>query len=472
MLNSRRLYGWTTSQIESQITERWPSGRRRLLGKQVYGNAVPRVRIPPSPPPGDDMAVLISIAITAFLALITFILLKRRATPNFAISNAGNAEIRDLLPVIAGLTRSVLFRNNDVSVLQDTAIFDAMLADIDAAHESIHFETFVWSDGDLSQKFAERLGAKAAQGVVVRMLIDAVGASASTPARLDGLKKCGVDLAVYRRLRPWNVLKMNHRTHRKLLIVDGAIGYCFGHGIGDEWYRPDSRGYCWRDTGVRMRGPAVHGLQQVFFQNWMETTHCIPMESSVFPAPEETGDVGVHVISSAPGDSFSDVALIFMLVMAAARKEILLQNPYFVPDAGMLACMKEAVARGVTVKLMLPGERTDSEFVASAGRHLYRDLVEAGVDLYEYQPTLCHQKIVVIDECWSLVGSTNMDARSLELNAEVSVGIDSPEVAANLKLAFERDVRYCRRIQAPELAAIAWHQRWFNALAYQFHEQL
>jgi len=418
------------------------------------------------------MAVLSSIAITALLALITFVLLKRRSTPDFAISNPGNPGIPELLPVIAGLTRSVLFRDNDVSVLQDAAIFDAMLEDIDAANESIHFETFVWSDGDLSQRFAEGLCTKAAQGVTVRLVIDAVGASASDPERLDKLKRCGVDLAVYRRLRPWNVLKMNHRTHRKLLIVDGAIGYCFGHGIGDEWYRPDRRGYCWRDTGVRMRGPAVHGLQQVFFQNWMEVTHRVPMESSMFPAPEEEGDADVHVISSAPGDSFSDVALIFMLVMAAARKEILLQNPYFVPDAGMVGCIKEAVSRGVIVKLMLPGERTDSAFVARAGRHLYRKLVEAGVELYEYQPTLCHQKVVVIDECWSLVGSTNMDARSLELNAEVSVGIHSPEVAADLKRAFERDCKDCRRVQAPDLAAVPWYHRCFNAMAYQFHEQL
>lgn len=418
------------------------------------------------------MAVPISIAITALLALVTFVLLKRRATPNFNIATPDNAGIGDLLPVIAGLTRSVLFRRNEVTVLQDAAIFDSMLEDIDAAKESVHLETFVWSDGELARKFSDRLCAKAAEGVVVRLLIDAVGAGASTPESLGKLRKCGVSLAVYRRLRPWNVLKMNHRTHRKLLIVDGAVGYCFGHGIGDEWYCPDSRGYRWRDTGVRMRGPGVHGLQQVFFQNWMDATHSVPATLSIFPVPEEPGDVGVHVISSAAGDSFSDVALIFMLVMAAARNEILLQNPYFVPDAGMVSCMKEAAARGVSVKLMLPGERTDSAFVASAGRHLYSELVEGGVELYEYQPTLCHQKIVVIDECWSLVGSTNMDSRSLALNAEVSVGIDSPEIAANLKRAFERDLEDCRRIEAQDLAAIPRHKRWFSALAYQFHEQL
>ena len=418
------------------------------------------------------MAVLISIAITAFLALVTFILLKRRATPNFNISSPDDAGIGDLLPVIAGLTRSVLFRRNEVSVLQDAAIFDSMLGDIDAAKDSVHLETFVWSEGELTRKLSERLCAKAAERVAVRLLIDAVGAGASTPESLDKLRKCGVSLAVYRRLRPWNVLKMNHRTHRKLLIVDGAIGYCFGHGIGDEWYCPDSRGYRWRDTGVRMRGPGVHGLQQVFFQNWMEATLSVPVSSSNFPVPEEPGDADVHVISSAGGDSFSDVALIFMLVMAAARKEILLQNPYFVPAAGMVTCIKEAAARGVSVKLMLPGERTDSPLVSSAGRHLYSELVEGGVELYEYQPTLCHQKVVVIDECWSLVGSTNMDSRSLALNAEVSIGIDSPEVAANLKRAFERDLEDCRRIGAQDLAAIPWHERWFSALAYQFHQQL
>jgi cardiolipin synthase A/B len=418
------------------------------------------------------MAVLLGIAVTAVAALVTFVLLKRRDTPDFEIPIAGNHDIGALLPVIAGLTRSVLFRDNDVSVLQDAAIFDAMFADIDTAQETVHFETFVWSDGVLAQKFEEHLCKKASQGVTVRLLIDAVGASGASTERFDRLRQCGIELAVYRPLRPWNILKMNHRTHRKLLIVDGAIGYCFGHGVGDEWYRPKNEGRCWRDTGVRLRGSAVSGLQQAFFQNWLETTHQAPLEPRAFPKVEKAGNDIVHIISSAPGDSFSDVALIFRLVMAVAKKEIVMQNPYFVPDPGMLACILEAVTRGVCVKLMLPGGKTDSPFVARAGRHLYRKLINEGVEIYEYQPTLCHQKVVVIDECWSLVGSTNMDARSLELNGELSVGIDSTEIAAVLKQAFERDLKDARRIEPRDVAATPWHQRWFNALAYQFHEQL
>ncbi|HEX2139200.1 MAG TPA: phospholipase D-like domain-containing protein [Woeseiaceae bacterium] len=418
------------------------------------------------------MIVLVSIGLTALVTLVALIILRRRKTPDFEISNPENGDIRDLLPVIAGLTSSVLYRKNEVSVLQDATIFDAMLEDIDAAKEHIHFETFVWSDGVLAERFADRLGAKAAEGVVTRLLLDAVGANSADPDRLEKLRQCGVEIAKYRPLRPWNVLKMNHRTHRKLLIVDGTIGYCFGHGIGDEWYRPNEQGWCWRDTGVRITGPAVHGLQQAFLQNWLETTHRVPMEPAAFSVPEETGAATVHIVSSAPGDSFSEVALIFALALAAARKEVLLQNPYFVPDSGMIACITNAARRGVCVKLMLPGSHTDAPIVTRAGRHLYAGLCEAGVELYEFRPTLCHQKIVVVDDCWSLVGSTNMDARSLELNGELSVGIESAEVAAELKDAFNKDLEHCRRIGPRDIAAVPWHQRWFNSLAYRFHEQL
>lgn len=418
------------------------------------------------------MAIFWSIVITALAALVTFVLLKRRNTPDFTIPNPRNEAIRELLPAIAGLTRSVLFRNNEVSVLQNADIFEAMLDDIDAARETIHFESFIWSDGDLADRFGKHLGEKAAQGVKVRLLLDAVGASEASEERLEKLKEHGVELAIYRPLHPWNVLKMNHRTHRKLLVIDGTVGYCLGHGISDNWYRPDSRGWRWRDTGVRIRGPGVIGMQQVFFQNWMETTHCAPLEAPAFEGTETPGTAAVHVISSGPGDSFSEVALIFLLAMAAANREILIQNPYFVPTGGMISCMKEAVSRGVTVKLMLPWEHTDSPVVAWASRHLYRDLLDAGVHLYEYQPTLSHQKVVVVDECWSLVGSTNLDARSLELNAEVSVGIESLQVAAELKKAFASDLEQCRRIQASDVASMRWYQRWRNALAFQFQEQL
>ena len=306
----------------------------------------------------------------------------------------------------------------------------------------------------------------------MRLLLDAVGAHAADTERLQRLKDAGVELGIYRKLRPLNILKMNHRTHRKLLIVDGRIGYCFGHGVADQWYKASKGEPCWRDTGVRLEGAGVAGLQQVFFQNWMETTRRAPLEPDNFPEPGEAGDVPVHVISSAPEDYHSNVGLIFTLVMAAAQHEVLIANPYFVPEADFIDCLASAIERGVTVRLMLPGEGTDSPFVALAGKYLYPLLVTAGVEIYEYQPTLCHQKIVVADERWCHVGSTNLDARSLELNAEVSVGIDCPETARQLKAAFERDLEKCCRIDAKTLAGSPWYERFGAACAYRFHAQL
>lgn len=416
-------------------------------------------------------AVIISILGTALLATILVILFRRRSTPHFDVTVTEN-DLQKVLPALAGLTRGVVFRNNAVSIHQDAEIFSAMVEDIDAASHSIHFETFVWSKGKLAALIVTKLIAAAARGVKVRLLLDAVGSQDADQAQLAALRDGGVMVALYRELRPWNLFRINHRTHRKLLIVDGRIGYCFGHGIADQWYQPSGGERCWRDTGVRLTGPAVAGLQQVFYQNWLETTHSVEVDPRAFPGPEEEGTVDVHVVSSAAGDNFSDVSLIFKLVLAAARSEVLIQNPYFVPEADMLEAIRQAAERGVRIRLMLPGKETDSPFVALAAEHLYPQLLAAGVELYEYGLTLCHQKIVIADERWCQVGSTNMDARSLELNCEVAVGIDCAETARLLKEAFEADLAHSRRLDKEDVAGRPWYRRWAAALAYRLNGQL
>ncbi|HEX5788097.1 MAG TPA: phospholipase D-like domain-containing protein [Woeseiaceae bacterium] len=418
------------------------------------------------------MPVVIAVIGTAFAIVIAIILLKRRGTPKFDIAVADDQDVAALLPALAGLTGGVVFRGNEVTVLQDAAIFTAMLRDIDAAEHSVHFETFVWTDGELAERVAGHLIAAQRRGVRVRLLLDAVGASRADRERLERVKDAGIELGFYRKLRPWNLFHMNHRTHRKLLIIDGRIGYCFGHGVADQWLKASKGEPCWRDTGVRIEGAAVAGLQQVFFQNWMETTLCAPLEPDTFPVPAEPGEVDVHVISSSPEDYHSNVGLIFALILAAAKEEVLIQNPYFVPEPDFIDSLASAVRRGVRVRMILPGAGTDSPFVALAGRHLYPALLAAGVELWEYQPTLCHQKIVVADKRWCHVGSTNLDARSLELNAEVSVGIDCPDTARELEAAFEKDLLDSRRIDTGVLARVPWYERLGAACAYRFHGQL
>ena len=247
---------------------------------------------------------------------------------------------------------------------------------------------------------------------------------------MQQLRDAGVELAEYCRPRWWNLRRFNHRTHRKLLIVDGAIGYTFGHGIADQWLGDGEDEDHWRDTAVRLEGPVAGALQSVFMENWIEETHCVPAGDGCYPRLEHKGDVAAHVVSSASEEVGSKVALLYTVAIASARKEVIIQNPYFAPDDGVCELFAKMVKRGVAVHLMVPGRKTDSPFVRIAGSHLYRTLLEAGVRVYEFEPTLPHQKIVIVDRIWSHVGSTNFDARSLALNEEVGVGILDEQIAS------------------------------------------
>jgi cardiolipin synthase len=316
------------------------------------------------------------------------------------------------------------------------------------------------------------LCAKAQQGVKVRVLIDALGGSSATRERLQQLRDAGVELSEYCRPAWWNLRRFNHRTHRKVLIVDGSIGYSFGHGIADQWLGNGEDEEHWRDTAVRLEGPVASALQSVFMENWMEETKCIPAGDGCYPQPQKRGDVAAHVVSSSSEEVGSKVALLYTVAIASARKEVIIQNPYFAPDDGVCELFEKMVKRGVAVHLMLPGKKTDSPFVRTAGSHLYQTLLEAGVRLYEFEPTLPHQKIVIVDGIWSLVGSTNFDARSLALNEEVGVGILDKDVASELKAAFKTDLK-----RSSELQLERWRQRpllsrGYSWLAYQLHSQL
>ncbi len=216
----------------------------------------------------------------------------------------------------------------------------------------------------------------------------------------------------------------------------------------------------------------MHGLQSVFAQNWVEETHCLPTVAECFPILDPVGKISAHVVSSASADAVSSVAVLYTMAIAMARREVLIQNPYFAPNDGVVELFAMMVRRGVKIHLMLPGEHTDSPFVRRAGCNLYAALLEAGVRLYEFEPTLLHQKIVVVDEIWSHVGSTNFDARSLALNEEVGVGILDAGVAAELKAAFNRDLRHCHELKLEQWRRRPVLDRAYERFAYLLHEQL
>jgi cardiolipin synthase len=408
----------------------------------------------------------------ALLASAYFLLKNRRNTPYLELDLDALPALGDDLRTLAGLTDGAVTAGNTCQVLQDGALFPAMEADIAAARCAIHLETFVWTAGQVERRFVELLSRKAREGVKVRLLIDAMGGSGGDDKNLKRLLDAGVQSFTYCMPKWWNLRRFNHRTHRKLLIVDGAIGYTFGHGIADQWLGHGEDEKHWRDTAVRVEGPAVQALQSVFMENWIEESHGVPAGDGCFPELQAKGDSDAHVVSSASGDAVSSVALLYTVAIACAKREVIIQNPYFAPDDGVCELLAMMVKRGVAVHLMLPGQHTDSPFVRRAGCRLYEQLLEGGVRLYEFMPTLIHQKIVIVDELWSHIGSTNFDSRSLSLNEEVGIGIRDARVAKELKAAFENDLKRSRELTLEEWRRRPWYSRLFDWIAYQVHDQL
>lgn len=417
-------------------------------------------------------AIIVAVAATALSIGIGFVLSRGRGTPFLKLRLEEFPPIHAALPMLAGLTESSVYAGNKARVHQNGAALAAMLDDISAATGSIHLETFVWCEGEVESRFVQALAERARAGVHVRVLRDAVGGSRGSEQASRTLYESGVHTAEYCAPRWWNLGRFNSRTHRKLLIIDGRIGYTFGHGISDQWLGDGEDPEHWRDTALRLEGPIVHGLQTVFAQNWVEETHSLPISGNGFPQLEAVGESPAHVVSSASGDTVSSVAMLYTVAIGCAREEVLIQNPYFAPNPGVVELFAMLVRRGVRVHLMLPGKHTDSPFVRRAGCHLYSRLLEAGVRVYEFDRTLLHQKVVIIDGAWSHVGSTNFDSRSLALNEEIGVGVLDREIAHELKQAFEQDLRSCREWKLEDWRRRPARDRMFDGFAYLLHDQL
>ena len=415
---------------------------------------------------------LLSALLAALATTVYFVWARRRHTAHLALDIDRLPALDESLALLAGMTGGGLYDGNAATLVYDGALFDEMEKDIRAARHTVHLETFVWSAGALEARMVALLCGLTARGVEVRLVIDAIGGNQASSAALSRMREGGVQLVVYRPPRRLNIRRLNHRTHRKLLIVDGLVGYVFGHGFADQWSGRAQDHDHWRDTGVRLEGPVVHGLQSIFFQHWTEETHGVPAGPGIFPVLEPRGSVDGHVVRSDAGEAVSSVATLYTLAIASARREIVIQNPYFVPGRSVVKLLKEMVKRGVEVHLMVPGRNTDSPFVRRAGCYLYEGLMRAGVRLYEFEPTLAHQKIVIVDGIWSHIGSTNFDARSLALNEEAGVGLRDATVAAELRRSFERDLERSREMDPDRWRQRGRWRRVFEWFAYQLHEQL
>jgi cardiolipin synthase len=376
------------------------------------------------------------------------------------------------LPALEALTGSTRSGGNKIDILQDQGLYNALLEEIASAKESIHLESYVWWRGRICVRFAEALAARARDGVEVRLLLDALGAMKMERRLIKLMRDAGCQVVFYHPFSLRALGRLNKRDHRKLALFDSRRAYVFGHGFAEEWDH-DTRGdRAWRDSAARVEGPVVNALQAVFAQGWMSETSEVLSQARYFPHAEKVGDVTAHVIASSPRGGVSSCSLLYRIMICAAKREILIQNPYFAPSPEVVELLLAARERGVRVRILTAGPRTDSRLVRWAGHFVFPELLRGGVEIHEFQPTLNHQKIMVVDRDWCYLGSANFDDRSFDINAEVGLGILDSSVCDTLAEAFTNDLRRARRMTLEPFTRRPLRKRAVEWAAYQIREQL
>jgi cardiolipin synthase A/B len=381
-----------------------------------------------------------------------------------------DAEFRRSLSALLG---PAIVEGNAVQTLQNgDQIFPAMLKDIRAARRTITFETYIYWSGSIGREFVDALTERAKAGVKVHVLLDWVGSLKMDAALIEEMQKAGIEVERFHEPHWSNWGQMNNRTHRKLLVLDGQVGFTGGVGIADHWRGTAQHPGEWRDTHFRAAGPVVAQMQSVFLDNWMRATGKVLHGEAYFPALKPVGDYAAQMFSSSPSGGSESMHLMYMLAITSARNHIDLANSYFVPDALTIRVLTDAARRGVKVRILTPSGHIDSETVRKASRGSWGPLLEAGVQIAEYQPTMFHVKGLIVDGLFSSVGSTNFDNRSFRLNDEANLNVLSREFGAEQRRVFEADWAKGRLITHAQSLARPWTEKLLERLATVLHSQL
>ena len=358
-----------------------------------------------------------------------------------------------------------LYQNGD-------EIFPPMLKAIRESRSTIHLSTYVYWAGAVPVEFAAALSEAAHRGVVVRVVLDSEGTEPMPKGLVKEMRAAGCHVSLFREMRWFDWMKYNHRTHRRLLIVDGTIGFTGGVGIADEWSGHAQGPEHWRDTHVRVTGPIVASLQGAFTDNWNQCTEELLLDERDFPVLEPTGDIRVCAVVSTPANGASEAQRVMAACIAGATRTLCVSNAYFVPTVAFVDALCAAKERGVDVRIMVPGPYHDQKIVQRASRHAWPRLLECGVSIHEFQPTMMHAKTLVADGELLLVGSINFDPRSFALNAEFGVVIVDRALAAQAERVFETDLLRCKRVELTQVSARGLLTRCIDATCYWARAQL
>ena len=362
---------------------------------------------------------------------------------------------------------------NRVQSLQNgDEIFPAMLAAIHAARQTITFETYIYWSGDIGWVFARALEERARDGVKVHVLLDWLGSQKIEQAMIDEMTASGIEIQRYHPLSWYNLGRMNNRIHRKLLVVDGKVGFTGGVGIADEWNGHAQDADHWRDSHYRLEGPAVAQMQAAFMDNWIKTSGKVVQGVEYFPPLTPAGDALAQVFISSPSGGGDSMQLMYLLSITAAEHTIDLAAAYFVPDDLTRRAIRSALSRGVKVRVIVPGRKVDDQVVRQASRSNWGELLQAGAEIHEYQPAMFHCKTMIVDSQLASVGSTNFDNRSFRLNEEANLNVYDKPFAERLEDVFEEDLKQSRRITYQSWKNRPWHEKVLEKLSSFASSQL
>jgi cardiolipin synthase len=389
----------------------------------------------------------LALAGAAFLAWMILVFL---FTPgiNYHLSERTSVHHKDFLYTIQSTCQAPLHHGNRVTILTDGETFyPAMLDAIRSATRSINMECYIFQDGRIASTFIDALSERARAGVNVTIVVDAIGSFSLWGRPVAQLRAAGCRLMAYQPIRWYSLQRFNNRTHRELLIIDGRIAFAGGAGVADWWAEPQGgRSRPWRDTMARIEGPIVSAIQGVAAENWLECGGEILTGRDFFPDPHPCGETTAFVVKSSPSDRATASRVSFQLLIEGADATVRISTPYFLPDRALRRALIMMARRGVQIDVIVPGPQTDQHWVRLASRRMWGHLLEAGVRIHEYQPVMLHAKVLIVDDLWSVIGTTNIDNRSFEHNDEVNVAMRDPAVNARLCRDYDLDLAASREV--------------------------
>jgi cardiolipin synthase A/B len=419
--------------------------------------------------PRKPLVVIATVIVTLLLAVLARNFVggeggvQRRIPRLYSVHDSAFARAMGL-----ALGPSIVGGNKVVALLNGDEIFPAMLQVIRGAQKTITLETYIYWAGEIGEQFALALSERARAGIKVHVLVDWVGSEKIDASYEAMMKKAGVEFRKYRPLRWYNLGRVNNRTHRKLLVVDGRIAFTGGVGIADVWTGHAQDTTHWRDSHYEVEGPAVAEMQAAFMDNWITATGNVLHGDDYFPPLAPVGSVAAQVFSSSPDGGSTSMELMYLLAITAAQRSIYLSSSYFVPDPLTQQALADALKRGVKVQIVVPGKHIDSRVVRHASRSRWGDILAAGGEIFEYEPTMYHCKVFIVDELLVSVGSTNWDPRSFGLNDETNLNIYDADFARQQVEVFRQDLIQSHQVTLAEWQARPWREKFMERLASVF----